>query len=324
MGLFRKILAYHCLLFFCLSIFAKDTKSPEAIKKSNTKTPVKASPKTKTASSKIPVKKIPTSKPTAVKPKPPTPTKTTKPQVKKASPVKTQPKKATTKPTAAKSKPAVKKVQTPAKTPAKTAPQKKVTKSIPIKSVKKTPYSSDRLVILDAGHGGYDLGCRLSSCNEKSLALSTTLMIKKCLTDMGYRVILTRSRDIFLSLKKRTTIANETKSKLFVSIHYNAAKNCEAKGIEVFYYKSKDKWRSLASRKLAIRVLSKLVDRTGAKNRGVKTGNFHVIRETKMPAILVEGGFITHEEERNRLKDPAYRQKIARGIAEGIDSYFNL
>lgn len=315
MGLFRKILAYQCLLFFCFNIFAKDTKSPEAIKKSTTKTPVKVSPKANTTSSKPHTKKT-------VPPKPPvkkvqTPPKTTKPQVKKTPSVKPQAKKAAT-------KPAVKKTQTPTKTPAKTAPQKKVTKSIPIKSVKKTPYSSDRLVILDAGHGGYDLGCRLSSCNEKSLALSTTLMIKKCLTDMGYRVILTRSRDIFLSLKKRTTIANETKSKLFVSIHYNAAKNCEAKGVEVFYYKSKDKWRSLASRKLAIRVLSKLVDRTGAKNRGVKTGNFHVIRETKMPAILVEGGFITHEEERNRLKDPAYRQKIAKGIAEGIDSYFNL
>ena len=231
-------------------------------------------------------------------------------------------KKVTPKPAVSKTavKPAAKKVTTANKTVSKAStPVKKTTT---IKSVKKESYKNDKLIILDAGHGGYDLGCRLSSCNEKSLALSTTLMIKKYLNNMGYRVLLTRSRDIFISLKRRTEIANETKSKLFVSIHYNAAKNTDAKGIEVFYYKSKDKWRTGSSKKLAVRVLSKLIDRTGAKNRGVKDGNFFVIRETNMPAVLIEGGFITHENERSLLKDSGYREKIARGIAEGIDSYF--
>lgn len=191
-----------------------------------------------------------------------------------------------------------------------------------IRSIKKELLLTEKLIILDAGHGGYDLGCKAGSCHEKSMTLSTTLMTQKILTEMGYRVLLTRSRDIFLTLKKRTEIANETKSKLFVSVHYNSAKNSDAKGIEVFYYKSEDKWRSGSSKKLADSVLSALIAKTGANNRGVKNGNFFVIRETKMPAILIEGGFITHEDERALIKDSQYREKIAKGIAEGIDRYF--
>lgn len=181
-----------------------------------------------------------------------------------------------------------------------------------------------KLIVIDAGHGGYDLGARMSACDEKSLALSTALITKKYLTEMGYRVILTRSRDFFMPLEKRTAIANETKSKLFVSIHFNAAKNPVAKGIEVFYYASADKFRTGSSKKLAARVLSKVIDRTVAESRGIKEGNFYVIRETHMPAILIEAGFMTHPEELHLLRDINYRDKIARGIAEGIDSYFKL
>ena len=129
---------------------------------------------------------------------------------------------------------------------------------------------------------------------------------------------------MFIPLEKRALIANETKSKLFVSIHYNSAPNPVAKGIEVFYYASEDKIRKDASKKLATRVLSKVVDRTAAESRGTKEGKFCVIRETKMPAILIEAGFMTHPDELHLLKDINYRDKIARGIAEGIDSYFKL
>lgn len=181
-----------------------------------------------------------------------------------------------------------------------------------------------KLIVIDPGHGGYDLGARISACDEKSLALSTALLVKKYLTEMGYRVILTRSRDVFLPLEKRTSIANETKSKLFVSIHYNSAPNPVAKGVEVFYYASEDKIRKEASKKLATRVLSKVIDRTAAESRGTKEGKFHVIRETHMPAILIEAGFMTHPDELHLLKDINYRDKIARGIAEGVDSFFKL
>ncbi len=252
---------------------------------------------------------------------------TKSPKAKSAAPIKKVASKKTT-PKAAKQVKKTAVVPKSKTTPSKKTPPKKIVStkrtSPRVHSVKKKSFQSERLIILDAGHGGYDLGCRLASCNEKSLALSTTLMAKKYLNEKGYKVILTRSRDVFLTLKRRTQIANETKSKLFVSFHFNAAKNTAAKGIEVFYYQSKDKWRSNSSKKLAVRVLSKMIDRTGANNRGVKVGNFHVIRETKMPAVLIEGGFITHEGERNKLKDINYRSKLARAVADGIDSYFNL
>ncbi|MCH9630253.1 MAG: hypothetical protein S4CHLAM37_02470 [Chlamydiia bacterium] len=323
-------------------------KPPTAAKAANPKvsTPTKKVV-SKPAAVKPAAKKV-ASKPTTTKPAPKKAVASAKPAVKKTAPKPAQtPKKAAApapKPVAqakkAVSKPAVKPASAapkkttaqtnkpaapkPVSKPAPKAPAKVVTqkKTTTTPQKKKVSPNNDKLIIIDAGHGGYDVGARVSACNEKSLALSTSLMTKKYLTAMGYRVILTRSRDIFIPLQRRTTIANQTKSKLFVSVHFNSAKSKQAKGIEVFYYNSKDKWRSGSSKKLARRVLSKLIARTGATDRGVKDGNFHVIRETKMPAILVEGGFITHEEERHKLTDSSYREKLARGIAEGIDNYF--
>jgi N-acetylmuramoyl-L-alanine amidase len=184
--------------------------------------------------------------------------------------------------------------------------------------------ADQKLIVLDPGHGGYDVGARYFSCDEKSLALSVALLTKKHLTEMGYRVILTRSRDVFIPLETRAMIANETKGKLFVSIHCNAAKNSLAKGVEVFYYTCPDKWRSGSSKKLASRILSKVIERTGADDRGVKEGNFFVLRETKMPSIIIETGFMTHPDELHLLKDIVYRDKLAKGISEGIDTYFKL
>ena len=182
--------------------------------------------------------------------------------------------------------------------------------------------ANKQIILLDPGHGGFDVGARVSACNEKSLALSTALMTRKYLKEKGYRVIMTRMRDVFIPLDQRTSVANKTKSHLFVSFHFNSAKNTDAHGIEIFYYDSKDKIRSGSSRRLARVVLSNMLERTKAKSRGVKAGNFHVIRETKMPAILVEGGFITNESERTKLQDLNYRDSLARAISEGVNSYF--
>ncbi|MCH9614900.1 MAG: N-acetylmuramoyl-L-alanine amidase LytC [Chlamydiia bacterium] len=185
--------------------------------------------------------------------------------------------------------------------------------------VKKAP---GPLIVLDAGHGGYDVGSASHKTYEKDLCLSTTMLTKKYLTQKGYRVVLTRTRDVFIPLKKRAAIANKTRARLFVSLHFNAAKTDKAAGIEVFYYNKGNKWRQNCSSKLAKRVLANLLWTTKAPSRGVKVGNFHVIRETSMPAILVEGGFITNTKERNKLKDARYRDKIARAVAAGIHSYF--
>ena len=177
------------------------------------------------------------------------------------------------------------------------------------------------LIILDAGHGGTDEGTKVSALKEKRLTLLTVLMTKKKLEELGYRVMLTRGRDIFLSLPKRVSIANRTKATLFVSVHYNSAPSPDANGIEIFYFDSKEIWRSRASKRLAQCLLHRMIDQTEAASRGVKTSNFHVIRETDMPAVLIEAGFITNYKERQKLKDREYIERIAVGIAQGIDKY---
>lgn len=187
-----------------------------------------------------------------------------------------------------------------------------------------TKTTNRELIVIDPGHGGFDIGATLKSIEEKALALKTATLVKQYLHQKGYRVILTRSRDVFLSLTKRSNIANDTKSKLFVSIHYNAFKNSQANGIEVYYYNRGNQWRQNKSKKLATLVLNGMIATTGAKNRGVKTGNFHVIREVNMPAILIEGGFITNPQEHSHLSDQKYLEKMARSIADGIEKYLKI
>lgn len=182
------------------------------------------------------------------------------------------------------------------------------------------PQHAKPLVILDAGHGGSDEGAKIRSFMEKKLTLTTVLMLKKYLEEIGYRVILTRSRDVFIPLHRRVSIANKTKGVIFVSVHFNASQSNDAKGIEIFYC-SKDSWKGQASKRLASTILSYLLHSTGAESRGVKVGNFHVIRETEMPAVLVEGGFVTNSEERSLLHERTYLDRIAKGIALGIDKY---
>lgn len=177
------------------------------------------------------------------------------------------------------------------------------------------------LIVLDPGHGGNDEGAKSSTVMEKKITLTTACLTKTFLEDLGYRVILTRSRDIYISPSGRATIANKNEGDLFVSIHFNAASNPSAKGIEVFYYNQEKSKRSQSSRQLANNILYYLLDETASISRGVKKANHLVTRETVMPAVLVEGGFITNPEERDRLKDRAHLSKIADAIAKGIDKY---
>jgi N-acetylmuramoyl-L-alanine amidase len=134
---------------------------------------------------------------------------------------------------------------------------------------------------------------------------------------------MTRNTDHFISLPKRVEIASQADANIFVSVHFNSSRSPDAKGIEVFFCEGKDdKVRSTASRKLADAILSRVIRRTSASSRGVKKGNFYVIRETSMPAVLVEGGFISNPAERALIKSRDYQEKIAQGIADGIDQYF--
>jgi N-acetylmuramoyl-L-alanine amidase len=180
------------------------------------------------------------------------------------------------------------------------------------------------LIILDAGHGGSDEGTKQMSVQEKKLALTTALIVKQMLMEKGYSVILTRNRDVFISLARRVMIANQSKGKIFVSIHYNSAPNTQAQGIEIYYADQTDKERSRQSKKLAGYILRHILEQTKASSRGVRKANHYVTRNALMPAILIEGGFLSHPAEREKLKDPKYLRKLSKGIAEGVHSYIGL
>lgn len=182
-------------------------------------------------------------------------------------------------------------------------------------------------IVIDAGHGGTDRGTRSKNpfCEEKRICLQTARLVKKYLDQLGYRVVMTRSNDAFISLARRVEIAEQASSSVFVSIHYNSARNPTAQGVEIFFYDSKeDRSRTISSKRLAEAILPGLIRRTKAQSRGVKKGNYYVLRENPMPAIIVEGGFISNPQECSLLKSPPYQDQIARGIADGIDRYFKM
>lgn len=183
------------------------------------------------------------------------------------------------------------------------------------------------LITLDAGHGGHDPGAisQDKKYEEKGLALATTFMVRNHLRQMGYEVQLTRDTDTFIELSDRASLANNTQSSLFVSIHYNASTNRSAEGVEVYRWRApKDGSREVESKKLAQAIHDRIIRYTEAPSRGVKQANYAVLRKTEMPAALVEGGFVTNSTELERLKDPKYLNCIAFGIAQGIDDYLEM
>jgi N-acetylmuramoyl-L-alanine amidase len=188
-----------------------------------------------------------------------------------------------------------------------------------------SPPTSRPTVVIDPGHGGHDRGAREEKpfCEEKRISLQTARLVKKYLDQLGYRVIMTRETDAFVPLSRRVEIAKQADSQIFVSLHFNSARNPTAQGVEVFFHEGQgEKVRATASKRLAESVLMRVIRRTSAQSRGVKKGNFYVIRESMMPAILLEGGFISNPTERANLRLLEYQEKIARGVADGIDFYF--
>ena len=179
-----------------------------------------------------------------------------------------------------------------------------------------------RLIVIDPGHGGLDKGACVKECTEKMLCLMTALMLKKELNEKGFRVLLTRTSDIFIPLKKRTTIANSAKCDLFISLHFNSAPSASANGVEVFIPRYSSSIRKTNSKSIAEKITRRCKAIMKSNCRGVKEANFTVLRETSMPAMLVEGGFITNDKERKKLLNPVYLQSLSKAVAEGVALHF--
>lgn len=181
-------------------------------------------------------------------------------------------------------------------------------------------------IVLDAGHGYNTQGKRSpDGLKEYEINRSIAIYTKDILqTYQDVTVIFSHNDDRDVALKERTTIANIAKADCFVSIHANAAGNGvnwhDANGIETFIFTS----GSAKSRTLAETVQKNLIAATGLRNRGVKTANFQVLRETKMPAILIECGFMTSQSEVKLLRSETYRKTCAEAIAKSIIEVFKL
>jgi N-acetylmuramoyl-L-alanine amidase len=181
------------------------------------------------------------------------------------------------------------------------------------------------LIVIDAGHGPNTPGKRTPDGSMKEYEFNSA--VANYLRDElakyeNVRTHFTHSDREDVPLKRRTDEANRLGADLFVSIHANAvgADWSSAEGIETYVYKTRPR-EAVA---LAEKVQAQLIASTGRKNRGVKTADFHVLRETKMTAILVECGFMTHREEAALLKSDEYRRKVAAAIARAIAEQYGL
>src|SRR5438552_5573047 len=172
--------------------------------------------------------------------------------------------------------------------------------------------SSPTAVVIDAGHGGFDRGgIPGQMVAEKEMTLDVAQRLKSLLAASGYRVVMTRDSDVFVPLPTRVAIANSYGNAIFVCIHFNSAKRMGAGGIETYFY-------SHESLPLASAVHYYVAGGAPTSNRGVRRRGFYVLRKTKIPAVLVECGFLTNPSEGDYAQSTSYRQKLATEIAAGI------
>ena len=204
-----------------------------------------------------------------------------------------------------------------------------------------------RKVFVDPGHGGTDPGAVSGGVQEKDLNLSVSLKVQALLESKGAEVIMSRTGDQFIPLSTISSKANASNADIFVSVHTNSAV-ASATGIETYSYSGASRSfgmfsldldkqneslsegdfstfgidRLTQSVKLSEFVQKSMVNSTGAVDRGAKKQDFHVIRETNMPAILTEIGFVTNPSERAKLVTDWYQNQLATGIFNGVENYF--
>ena len=235
-------------------------------------------------------------------------------------------------------------------------------KSASVKTEKIYKSTKGKLIVIDPGHGGSDSGAVGNGLKEKSVVLATSKKLGALLQKRGYKVLYTRTTDVFINLRSRTAFAARKNADMFISIHANAAPNAKAalkmNGVETFFLSPARSERSknaaalenkgdledmntfskqtflnflnrekiISSNKLAIDIqsymLSSVKKSFASKDGGVREAPFWVLVGATMPAVLVEIGYITHPDEGKNLGKSAYQDRIAQGIANGVDAYF--
>jgi N-acetylmuramoyl-L-alanine amidase len=167
-------------------------------------------------------------------------------------------------------------------------------------------------VVVDAGHGGKDNGAfRRFGGAEKNATLDVATRLASKLRESQFRVVMTRSGDVFIPLDERASISNRQNNAIFVSVHFNDSGRRGIRGFETYYHSS-------VARHLAYRIQQQLMTLPGAVNRGVKTANFRVLRKAAYPAVLVECGFLSNRKEGAGARSASRRDNLADKIAEAI------
>src|SRR5438094_7593510 len=199
-------------------------------------------------------------------------------------------------------------------------------------------------VVLDPGHGGYDKGQVSRYGNEKDFALDVARKLRPLLQAKGLRVIMTREGDYFVPLEVRAQIANAARNSIFVSIHFNATdRDPNATGFEIFSFtprgapSTSDDWVTPTalsmqagsevdgqSMALSACIYHSLLGHIPEFDRGIKRARFAVLRLTRVPAVLVEGGFLTERGESQLIAKKDWRGKLAQAIGVGIENYHAL
>ncbi|MFP4473305.1 MAG: N-acetylmuramoyl-L-alanine amidase [Candidatus Omnitrophota bacterium] len=214
-------------------------------------------------------------------------------------------------------------------------------------------------VVIDAGHGGKDPGALGQGLQEKVIVLDIARRLARELELLGFSVILTRSTDEFISLERRTEIASSSAADLFISLHANASKSSRACGFEIWTprvltYEDKQeaqrvrnhellydklsvdrqnrsaqlivedllyRYKEKASLTVGKYMLSAVMTRSRQRNRGLKRSGFFVLRNTLIPSVLVEVGFVTNNQEARELNSISFRQDLAESLAESVSKY---
>ena len=321
--------------------------------------PVDSTPETAPpASPEVAQPNIPKTPPEVTKPPPPEPPKAPQPvpaapPAKKTDVIESKTVTLPSKPKPPSQKPPAenKEVTPPSKAKPAPAPPK-APKPVSDPSLAQQLGLSVKTIVIDPGHGGKDPGAVSQARQEKQIVLSLSKTLRDILVKKGYNVQLTRETDVFLPLRKRTQFATSQKADLFISIHTNASTARSAAGIETYYlalasdesaritamrenigaeYDMKEldalvgrilkESKSTESRRLAELIQAQLTSGKQVENRGVKHAPFVVLIGTKVPAVLVEVGFISNPAEGKKLTTKAYQRQLATAIAKGIEQY---
>lgn len=195
-------------------------------------------------------------------------------------------------------------------------------------------FEKSQIVMLDPGHGGYDPGATTKQgVYEKSINLQIAQKVKEMLGPSGIKVYLTREEDIDyvpggvkgkttkkqIDLNRRIEMAKEVNADIFVSLHVNATATGQESGSETFYH-----YQSESGKRLAELIQQELIKIPGMNRRIAKPGDFYIINNSSMPAVIVEVGYLSSVKEQKKLQQSWYQEQLARAIAKGIANYFVL